>query len=221
MTTAQRPAMPRILASGAIAGTATTVGFAALHHVLISNIWFSLLPMLAAGAVCGLCLAWSYRVTSDAPSPAGWLLYNLLFVGLFVLLGAVSFLLYEPVYTIPGLVSGVESPDMLLRKAIPLSAGFGLITGIGMSLVRGRSVHRATSLIVTSVAITVLLGHNTAILGMVHMTQEAVPLLVQFYGLIAVIMVGNAAIFLLLERRWLLDYPPREAVAEERKVELV
>jgi Mg2+/citrate symporter len=50
----------RFLLSGVIAGAASTLVFTAIHHLFISNIWFSLLPMLIAGALCGLCLAWSY-----------------------------------------------------------------------------------------------------------------------------------------------------------------
>jgi hypothetical protein len=193
--------MRRTLLSGAIGGMVTTVAFAALHHLLISNIWFSILPMLAAGAVCGLCLAWSWRLTSATPSGTQWLLYNMLFVGLFVLLGAVSFLIFEPIYTIAGLVTGTQSPTALLGKAIPLSAAFGLLAGAGMALLWGRTLLKATSLILTSVALNVLLGHNAAILGMVHMSQEAVPMLAEFYGLLAAILVGNAAAFYLLERR--------------------
>jgi len=185
---------------GAVAGTATSVGFAALHHLLISDIWFSLVSMMVAGALCGLCLAWSFALVFEGATPTRWFLYNLEFVVLFALLGAVSFLVFEPVYTIPGLTAGFESPDALLKQAIPLSAVFGLLAGAGISLKRGRTVKKATSIIVTCVTLTVLLGHNAAILGMVHMTKEAVPMLAEFYGLIAAILVGNAGAYLALER---------------------
>jgi hypothetical protein len=203
MTAAHRRASGRILLSGAIAGAATSFGFAALHHLLISNIWFSVLPMMAAGAACGVCLAWSYSLVFETRSPRGWLLYNLMFVGLFVLLGTVSFLLFEPVYTIAGLVAGTQSPGGLLRQAIPLSAGFGVLAGLGISALRRTNLRQTTSLVVTCLVLSVLLGHNTAILGLVHMSQEALPLLAEFYGLIAVVMLGNAGAFLLLERRGL------------------
>lgn len=113
---------------------------AALHDLLISDIWFSLPAMMVAGAVCGLCLAWSYHLVFRTPTPAGWLLYNLEFVGLFVVLGGLSFLVFEPIYTIPGLAPGVESPDALLGQAIPLSATFGLVAGVALSLLRGGTV---------------------------------------------------------------------------------
>jgi hypothetical protein len=197
----------RVLLSGAIAGASTAVAFAALHHLLISDIWFSLLPMMAAGAVCGLCLAWAYVVVFEATTPATWLRYNLEFLALFVVLGALSFLLFEPVYTIQGLVAGTEAPDRLLGVAIPLAAGFGVIAGAAISALRGRTLRKATAIVTTCVVLSVLLGHNAAILGMVHMTMEAVPLLAQFYGLMAAILVGNATAFVILERRRLFAAP--------------
>jgi hypothetical protein len=198
----------RILLSGVIAGAATSFGFAGLHHLLISDIWFSLVPMMVAGALCGLCLAWSYRVLFERPTRSGWLRYNLEFVVLFILLGGVSFLLYEPVYTLPGLSAGLESADALLRQALSLSAMFGIVAGAAISLVRGRTAQKATAIIVTCLALTVLLGHNAAILGLVHMTKEMVPVLAEFYGLTAAIMVGNAGLFMVLERRGLFSRGP-------------
>jgi hypothetical protein len=206
--TAHDDSSARTLLSGAIAGTATSFGFAALHHLLISNIWFSVLPMLVAGAISGLCLAWSYSSAFTTRSIAGWLKYNMLFVALFLVLGGISFVLYEPIYTIQGLIAGVEPMGELLRQALPLSAAYGIVAGLGISMIVGANVRQATSLVVTSLVLTVLLGHNVAILGMVHMSQEAVPLLAQFYGLVAAIMFGNAATFVLLERRRFFRRPP-------------
>jgi hypothetical protein len=199
--------MSRTLLSGAGGGAATAVGFVALHHLLISDIWFSVVPMVVAGALCGLCLAWSYRALFGKPGRASWLLYNLHFIALFMLLGGVSFLLYEPAYTIAGLSAGVESPDGLLRQALPLSAVFGLLAGIVVSAGWARSARKATSVVVTYVALTLLLGHNTAILGMVHLDRGALPLLAEFFGLIAIILAGNAGALLLLERRGLFGEP--------------
>jgi hypothetical protein len=209
----------RILLSGAVGGAATAVGFVALHHLLISDIWFSLVPMTLAGAVCGACLAWSYRLVLAPPAPASWVLYNLHFVLLFMLLGGVSFLLYEPAYTVAGLSAGIESPDALLRQVIPLSAAFGLVAGIVVSVAWARSARKATSLIITYVVLTVLLGHNAGILGMVHLDRGAVPLLAEFFGLIAIILAGNATAFLLLERRGLFHAQSRAAAADSPPLE--
>jgi hypothetical protein len=122
--------------------------------------------------------------------------------------------LYEPVYTIAGLIAGTEPMGALLGAAIPLSAVFGIAAGVALSVVLRANVRQATSLVVTSLVLTVLLGHNVAVLGMVHMTQEAVPLLAQFYGLTAAIMFGNAATFVLLERRRFFLRVPAQAATE-------
>jgi hypothetical protein len=86
----------RQLTSGAVAGAASAIAFTALHHVLISDIWFSLPIMVAAGALSGLCLAWTYRVLFGTPSTTRWWLYNGVWVALLALLGVASFLVYEP-----------------------------------------------------------------------------------------------------------------------------
>ena len=53
---------------GAAAGAIATVVFTVVHHLTISNIWATLPVMLAAGALCGWSLAWSYEVLFDGYS---------------------------------------------------------------------------------------------------------------------------------------------------------
>jgi hypothetical protein len=72
----------RALLSGGLAGAAPVVEFTAVHHLLISDIWYALGPMVIAGAVCGVGVTWSYRRLFRMPSAAGWLMYNLAFVPL-------------------------------------------------------------------------------------------------------------------------------------------
>ena len=91
----------RSLAAGAIAGATSAITFTALHQLIISNIWFSLVPMLVAGAVCGACLAWSYGCLFAQPSASTWWWYNLAYVALLALLGLTSIALFEPITTIP------------------------------------------------------------------------------------------------------------------------
>ena len=64
------------LAIGAVAGGLTVLGFTVLHDHIISDIWFSLMPMLVAGVICGICLAWSYRTAAGGRSAARWYGYN-------------------------------------------------------------------------------------------------------------------------------------------------
>ncbi|CAN5796390.1 hypothetical protein BH23GEM9_BH23GEM9_15990 [soil metagenome] len=222
MTAAHVVTTRRLLLSGAIAGIVTTVAFAALHHLLISNIWLSLLPMMAAGAVCGMCLAWSYRLLFERVSAAGWVGYNLMFVALFILLGAVSLVAYEPVYTIPALIAGAQPPGELISRVMPLTVALALISALAISLAWGRTLRQATAVVLTCLALFVLLGHNAAVLGLVHMTQDAVPMLAQFFGLIAAIMAGNAVAFFLLERRSLFRKQTGDgATVQPRQTELV
>ena len=55
-------------ALGAFAGAFSALVFTVVHQVLISSIWFALPAMLGAGAVCGACIAWSYRLVTPSPS---------------------------------------------------------------------------------------------------------------------------------------------------------
>jgi len=54
---------------GAAAGALAALTFAAVHALLISDIWYSLVAMLAAGAVCGATIGWSYGRLSRAIDP--------------------------------------------------------------------------------------------------------------------------------------------------------
>ena len=72
--------------------------FLLIHDIFISDIWFSLLMMLVAGTVCGLCVSWSYGLLVAVSSVRSWLLYNLLYVVSFMLLAVVSVVVYEPMY---------------------------------------------------------------------------------------------------------------------------
>jgi uncharacterized protein (DUF58 family) len=123
MTRSPHAPLGRLLRSGAAAGAVSAFAFTALHHLLISNIWFSLMPMLAAGALSGLCLAWSWGLLFATPTVAGWWLYNAVWVALLVLLGAASFVVYEPVTTVAAVMAtGGAPPPELLRQAMPLEA---------------------------------------------------------------------------------------------------
>lgn len=46
--------------AGAAAGAIIVLLFAVVHDVLISDIWFNVVSMVIAGALCGFCIVWSY-----------------------------------------------------------------------------------------------------------------------------------------------------------------
>ncbi len=59
---------PFILA-GIIAGAVSAYCFALIHRALISDIGFSLPALLVAGAICGMCLSWTYGALFRQPYP--------------------------------------------------------------------------------------------------------------------------------------------------------
>jgi len=197
-----RMTFTRLLASGAVAGAASAFAFTALHHLVISDIWFSLPLMLGAGALSGGCLAWTYGLLFDAPTARGWWLYNAVWVALLVLLGAASFVVYEPVTTMAAVMAaGGAPPPGLLRQAMPLTVGFILVATAVLSLVWGRSMHKAGSILVTTTVIIALLGINVSALGLVELDGSAVFLLTEMLLLVMALLFGFAGIFQLIERR--------------------
>jgi hypothetical protein len=69
--------------SGTLAGVISSLVFTVIHDIFISDIWFMLIPMLVAGALCGALLSCSYGMFVAEPSLRSWLGYNLVFVVLF------------------------------------------------------------------------------------------------------------------------------------------
>ena len=115
---------------GVLAGVATSVGFALLHHILISDIWFSLAPMAIAGAICGGSLAWSYSLLFPRPALGNWFGYISLQTSLLLLLGAVSVATFDPIVPMAVLMAANEPPHDLISKALPLTGAFVLIAGL-------------------------------------------------------------------------------------------
>ncbi len=200
----------QFLLSGALAGAASAFAFTALHHLLISDIWFSLLPMLTAGALCGLCIAWSYGRLFSPPLTATWLLYNLTYVALFLLLGVASVLVFEPIASIPALLAANEPPRELIEKAMPLTIGFILASATLMGVLRGRNLVDFAAILLTCTVLMVLLGLNVSVLGLVHVPRGVTSLIVEMFALILVLNVAYLVIFLFLERRRLLHHPEQE-----------
>jgi hypothetical protein len=190
--------------SGAVAGAVSASAFAIIHDMFISNIWFSLVLMVVAGAVCGLCIAWSYGLLVQAPSIGSWLGYNTLYVAMFVLLGATSVLVYEPVTTVGALVAAGEPPDELFGQAIPLTVAFTFATAVLVSLLYGRSWRRFGAILLTCTVLVVLLGLNVSVIGLVAIPRGSLYLIVELFGLILAINAVYVAVFIGLERKSLV-----------------
>ena len=203
----------RFLLSGVVAGAAASVLFTALHHATISDIWFALVPMVIAGAVCGLCLAWTYRRLFVEPTMPSWLGFNGAFLGLYVLLGAVSMLLYDPIASAAALMATNEPPSELIRAAMPLSVAVALAGAGAMWWRWGRTAMDAVALLVTHAVLMALLGINISIVGLVQWTGEAVAALAGFSALVIALAAGFAGILLLIERKRFFPAPPPTTAA--------
>jgi hypothetical protein len=190
--------------SGAVAGALSAFAFALIHDVFISDIWFSLAIMMAAAAVCGVCLGWSYGLMVEAPSIGSWLRYNLVFVAMFVLLGAASVLVFEPVTTIAALVVANEPPDELIRQAMPMTVIFTLATAALLSLLYGRSWTHFGAILLTCTVLVLALGLNVSVIGLVYIPRGSLYLVAELFGLILAINVVYVAAFIVLERKNLL-----------------
>jgi hypothetical protein len=190
--------------SGAVAGALSAFAFALIHDVFISDIWFSLAIMMAAAAVCGVCLGWSYGLMVEAPSIGSWLRYNLVFVAMFVLLGAASVLVFEPVTTIAALVVANEPPDELIRQAMPMTVIFTLATAALLSLLYGRSWTQFGAILLTCTMLVLALGLNVSVIGLVYIPRGSLYLVAELFGLILAINVVYVAAFIVLERKNLL-----------------
>jgi hypothetical protein len=187
------------LFAGAIAGTASALVFTILHGVMISRIWFMLIPMLGAGAMCGAMISWSYALVVDRPSVAGWLGYNALYLVLLFLLGPISLLLFEPMMTIPELVSSPSGlPDELFRAVLPVVALYTPLMALVITRLHSRRWSGYGVVLITCAVLVFLLGLNIAPMGLVFLTGGWVRMLLEVVGLVVALDVVYAAVYLLI-----------------------
>jgi hypothetical protein len=168
--------------------------FTGIHQLLISSIWFALPAMLVAGALCGACLAGTYLLVAWTPSAAGWLRFNLLFLAMFVALGATSIAVFEPVTTIAALLQTNEPPRDLIGRALPMTAIFALAMALLLSALYRPRLVGALALTGTTVVLLLLLGLNISVLGLVEVAKGETHLLGATFGL----LLGLAAVYALV-----------------------
>ncbi len=187
--------------SGAAAGAFSAVVFMVVHDLLISDIWFSLIPMLVAGALCGTAVSWTYKMLFPRPALVGWLGYNLVYVGVLVAMGIVSLILYEPVTTAAALIAAGGSPTALIRRATPLSAISIVLAAALLHRLWGRGIGQFLALILSSTLIVLLLGLNVSVLGLVEFDSQGWILVLYTYGLTLLLNLVYVGTFLALELR--------------------
>lgn len=183
---------------GALAGVISTLVFTVVHDIFISDIWFMLWPMVAAGALCGALVSWSYGLLA-APSRRGWLGYNLLFTASFGLLGALSVLLFEPVTTMAAVVTLNGPPTALIDQAMPMTVLFTLGMAVLITLRYGRTVRQFLAVLLTCVVLVALLGLNVSAIGLVAIPNSALFVVAELFGLIVALNAVYAALFLGLQ----------------------
>jgi hypothetical protein len=194
------PGPARFPLSGAAAGAFSALVFAAAHEILISDIWFSIVPMLVAGALCGAAVAWTYALLFPRPAIGGWVGYNLVYVAVLVGLGLVSLLIYEPITTAAVLIEAGGSPTELIRRATPLSAVAILLAAALMHQLWGRGIRHFLPLLVSNTLVIVLLGLNVSVLGLVEFDSQGWVLVLYTYALTLLLNFVYVAGFAGLER---------------------
>ncbi len=191
----------RFPASGGLAGAVSALVFAWVHDIFISDIWFSLLALLAAGAICGASIGWTFGLLVALPSAGSWLRYNALFVGMLGLLGLVSVLVFEPVTTIGALIAANGPPGELIGRAMPVTAAFTLAMAALISRVYARSWPHFAAVLLACSVLVLLLGLNISTIGLVDIPGSSVYLVLELFGLVLALNLVYAAVFIALEHK--------------------
>jgi hypothetical protein len=182
----------RFVASGAFAGTLSALVFAAVHQLLISPIWFAIVAMLVAGAVCGASLAWSYALVVRKPSLRTWMTYNAQYVAILVALGICSVIAFTPVTTMAELLESREPPRALIAQASPVTAVFAAASAASLIALHRPGWWGAVAILATTLALVLCLGMNISILGLVMVPRSALYVLAEVLGLIVTLALAYA-----------------------------
>jgi hypothetical protein len=185
------------------------VGFTAVHGIFIVDIWDGIRRMLIAGALCGLCVAWSYNRGVAEHSTSRWFAYNGGCAAILVALGVVSFLVLEPQFTMAELEGSDDALAKLIPPALPLMIGASVVGALALWALFGRQSKAFLSLLVTQTLLVFLVGHNLAILGLVESSSELFEIALEFVGLTVFLAGGFAAVVMLVE--WIRTRPAGNA----------
>jgi hypothetical protein len=208
LTANRRKFVKSFLRSGAVAGAVSAAAFALVHGLFISEIWFSLPMLLAAGALCGLCLGWTFWFLFYKPSLGSWFRYNALFVGLLASIALVSELVYEPAITIDEVMTG--PPPQLYLKAMPVTILTTLIISVIVFKLYGRTPGQFASVLITSSVLVLFLGLNVSLMGLVFVPTESLYLVAENFGLIFALGMVNFVVFAGLEWKGLNRKPAQD-----------
>ena len=189
-----------VVGRGAAAGAIATALFMIVHAYAILPIWEMAVPMMIAGSICGVCIAWSYVKATDEPTAARWFAFNGAYLLTLVALGIVSLLGFEPSWTFAELNTDDPPLGELFAKATPLMIGFTAIGAIAIWLCFTRRWSALPPILLTEAVLILLVGHNVAIVGLVDLTSEGWSLLGLMFGLTIFLGATYAVIYAVLHR---------------------
>ncbi len=189
--------------TGAWAGVVSAAAFAGIHHIFISNIWDMMGVMTVAGALSGLCLAWTYRRLDARKTVGGWLRYNLAFIGLFAVVPALSIAVFEPVMTFAEAAAAEGPLDELIVEALPLTVAVVVVMAAAVSTTFGSLRRDFGPILLTVVVLMIFLGLNLTIIGLVGWSSTMPRVIVGFVGLILALGLVFALAYLWFERKQL------------------
>jgi hypothetical protein len=187
-------------AAGAVSGVISTATFTVVHYYTISNIWPMFVPMAVVGAVCGATIAASFTRLTRRESAAAWAGYNLAYLVMLGSLAAASVAVFEPVTAMAAVTDAGGSVGDLIARALPLTVGFVVVAGgvIGAVLAR-RPTDYLWALLCTTV-LTIFVGLNVSVLGMIDFTGAPLGPVVEFFGLIVLLDAVFAVSYLVVRR---------------------
>lgn len=180
---------PPSMGVGALVGSVVVFAFVLAHNAFITDIWFNFVPMLGAGALIGLSLVWSYRSGAVRHSTGAWLGYAGVHVVEVVALGAVSFLVFRPRFTMAELLVAPDAFDQLISPSMPLIAAAIVAGTVAVWTFWGRRLQALGPILVTQVLVVFLLGHQFAFLGLVESETTLFVTAAGFVG-ITVVLAG-------------------------------
>ncbi len=120
---------------------------------------------------------------SKPQSTRRWLVYNGSYAALLVLLGAASFVVLEPQFTMAELMDADDALQQVLPHGVPLMVAAVVIGTLVLWALYGRKPGALIPILVTQVLLVFLVGHNLAILGIVEMTSGLLLIGAEFVGL--------------------------------------
>ncbi len=191
---------PKWELTGVLAGAVSTLVFTWVHQLTISDIWYMALPMVVAGSMAGAVIAWTYRGLATHPTVGGWVAFNGWVVALLGAMGLSSAIVYEPTTTMAAVMAASGPVDDLIVRALPLTGCFVAAATFLTGRVFAGTWRLRMRILVTVLVVTVVLGLNLSVLGLVDFAGASIGPLMAFFGLTGLLALVYTAVFVGLRR---------------------